>query len=138
MTMPAAPNVDIERAWALVDSIVVRTPPSDSLRTRLWMRILAAGAVARAAGANPALLDSARRVVLASQGDAVVDPSRELPYFGAFVFAAAGDGDRAVQLLRDYVAANPQRAAALRDDPGWWFRSLADRPDFRQLVGSAP
>ncbi|MBX3174044.1 MAG: protein kinase [Gemmatimonadaceae bacterium] len=136
MTMPSAPDVSIPRAWALVDSIVERTPPRDSLRTRLWMRILAAGAVARAAETNPTLADSARRVVLASQGDATVDPNRELPYFGAFVLAITGDGDGTVRLLREYIAANPQRALALRDDPGWWFRGVADREDYRRLVGA--
>jgi eukaryotic-like serine/threonine-protein kinase len=136
MTMPAAQNNDIARAWQLVDTIVARTTPGDSARTRLWMRILAAGAIARNAPAIPALADSARRVVARSTGDAVIDPARELPYFGAFVLTILGDGEGAVRLLGEYVAANPLRASALRDDPGWWFRSIAERPDFRRLVES--
>jgi eukaryotic-like serine/threonine-protein kinase len=137
MSMPAAQNPDIARAWRLVDSIVLRTSPRDSARTRLWMRILAAGAIARNAPSNPALADSAKRVVLASQGDAVIDPARELPYFGSFVMVILGDGDTAMRLLREYIAGNPQAALRLRDDPGWWFRSIADRPDYRELTGSA-
>ena len=135
MTMPAAPDVNIPRAWALVDSIVARTPPNDTLRTRLWMQILAAGAIARAAESNAALTDSAKRVVLRSQGDVTIDSARELPYFGSFVLVIAGDGAGAVRLLREYIAANPQSAEGLREDPGWWFRGIADRDDFRRLIG---
>lgn len=137
MTMPAAQNPDIARAWQLVDSIVLRTSPRDSARTRLWMRILAAGAIARNAPSNPALADSAKRVVLGAQGDAIIDPSRELPYFGSFVMVMLGDAETAMRLLREYIAANPQAALRLRDDPGWWFRSIADRPDYRELTGNA-
>jgi serine/threonine-protein kinase len=137
MTMPAAQNPDIARAWQLVDSIVLRTSPRDSTRTRLWMRILAAGAIARNAPSNPALADSAKRVILASQGDAVIDPSRELPYFGSFVMVILGEGDTAMRLLKEYIASNPQAALRLRNDPGWWFRSIADRPDYRALTGAA-
>lgn len=134
MTMPTAQNPNVDRAWVLADSIVRRASPRDSARMRLLGRILAAGVIVRAARGDAALLDSARRVVSRSLGDAVIDPSRELPYFGAFVLTAAGDGADAVRLLAEYIAANPLRAAALRDDPGWWFRSIAERPDYRQLV----
>jgi eukaryotic-like serine/threonine-protein kinase len=134
MTMPAATNNDIDRAWTLADQIVAKMPPDGSTVNRLWMNILVAGAIARNAAANPALADSARRIVLRSQGDATIDQPRELAFYGAFVMTILGDGDEAMRLLRTYIAANPQRAIALRDDPGWWFRSISSRPDYQQLM----
>ena len=46
-----------------------------------------------------------------------------------------GDKDDAIRLLRQYLAANPQRASSLRTDPGWWFRDLEKDARFRQAVG---
>jgi hypothetical protein len=48
-----------------------------------------------------------------------------------------GEGDTAMRLLKEYIASNPQAALRLRNDPGWWFRSIADRPDYRALTGAA-
>jgi hypothetical protein len=137
MTMPTAVAQDIARAWQLSDSVVARTPPPDTLLARLTTRLLVAGAIARASAQEPTLADSARRLVVASQGDATIDQPRELAMYGAMVLSILGDGEDAVRLLATYVAANPQRAAALREDPGWWFRSIAERPDYRRLTDRA-
>ena len=40
----------------------------------------------------------------------------------------------AVRLLKQYVAANPDRRADLGDESGWWFRGLLDYPQFQELV----
>jgi len=134
MTMPNRPTPDIQLAWRLVDSAHVRTIPRDTLRSRLINQILVAGAIAQAAGSDEALKDSSRRVVRRAQRDGTVDPSGELALFGAGVMAMLGDGEEAVRLLRTYIAANPRQTDSYREDPGWWFRSIADRPDFVQLV----
>lgn len=134
LTMENRPAPDIELAWRLVDSAHVRTIPRDTLRSRLINQILVAGAIARAAGTDEALKDSARRVVRRSQRDGTIDPSGELALFGAGVMVMLGDGEEAVRLLRTYIAANPERIDSYREDPGWWFRPIENRPDFKQLV----
>ncbi len=93
--------------------------------------------IARASKQQPALADSARRVLKRSLGDATVDPTRDLAYFGAFVYTVLGDKDQAIDLLKQHLAASPSRAVALRDDPGWFFRDIAQDPRFRRAV-SAP
>jgi hypothetical protein len=83
------------------------------------------------------LADSARRLIRRNLGDASVDQLRELAYYGAFVSVILGDRDEAFRLLREYIAANPNKARILRDEPGWWFRAIADTPEYRQIMGSA-
>ncbi len=47
-----------------------------------------------------------------------------------------GDKDDAIRLLKQYLAVYPGKAEGLRDDAGWWFRSLEGDPRFRQAVGA--
>jgi serine/threonine-protein kinase len=125
---------DVGRAWRLADSVVALAAPEDSTYERLYTTMLVGAALARASAQAPALADSARRVVRRSEGDAVVDPARDLVHIGAFAHAILGDAGEAVRLLKAYFAADPERAATLRDDPGWWFRSIAGDPGFQALV----
>ena len=126
---------DVPRAWKLADSVIALTPPARHAQQRKYMEMLVAAVIARAAESLPALADSARGVAVRAEGDAQMDPNRELPYLGARVHVMLGRPADAVRLLKDYLAANPQRAEALRDDPGWWFRELAGDARFKQLVG---
>ena len=97
--------------------------------------MLVAAVIARVAKDQPALADSARRLAKRSEGTAAIDATRDLAWSGAFVYTLLGDTPDAIRLLKDYIAANPQRAQSLRDEPGWWFRPLQGDPRFRQLVG---
>jgi hypothetical protein len=98
--------------------------------------MLVAAVIARASKeGQPALADSARRVVRASLGDTQIDGLRELAFYGSFVHTLLGDTDDAIRLLKDYLAANPQRLQSMRNDPGWWFKDLEREPRFRQLLG---
>jgi hypothetical protein len=65
-----------------------------------------------------------------------VDPTRDLAYPEAFVLALAGDKAGAIAALKTYLAANPDKAEGLANDPGWWFRDLANDPDFKTAVGA--
>ena len=94
-------------------------------------------AIARASKTRPALADSARHVARASEGDAQVDGTREAAIRGAFVYTILGDTANAIRLLKEYFAANPQKASTFRDDAGWWFRDIEKTPQFRLLVGAA-
>ncbi len=137
LSTPKTATFDIAAAWRIADSVVARTPPATQPLERLTDNMLVAAVVARASRSQPALVDSARHLAKASEGNLQIDGTRESAYRGAFVYTILGDKADAVRLLKDYLAANPQRAVTLRDDAGWWFRDIEKDPQFRQLVGSA-
>ncbi|MBI2795662.1 MAG: protein kinase [Gemmatimonadetes bacterium] len=133
---PVVPNV--AEAWRLADTAVMRVPPAARPRERMTEDMLVAAVIARASKTQPALADSARHVARRSEGTAQSDPTRDLAFFGAFVYTLLGDKDEAIRLLKEYLAANPSRAASLRSDPGWYFKPLEGDVRFRQLVGATP
>jgi hypothetical protein len=49
-----------------------------------------------------------------------------------------GDKDQALEALKRYLAANPERRISLADTThttsSWWFRSLEDDPRYTALV----
>ena len=128
---------NIAAAWAIADSAVALAPPAAQPLERLTENMLVAAVIARASKqGKPALADSARAVAKKSIGDPTIDQLRDLAYFGSFVYAQLGDADEAIRLLKEYLAANPQRVESLRNDPGWWFRSLEANAKFRQALGA--
>jgi len=133
-TRAESPNVGA--AWAISDSAVALSPPAARPLDRLTSNMLVAAVIARASkDGQPALADSARRLVRASLGDTQIDGLRELAFYGSFVHTLLGDTDDAIRLLKEYLAANPQRLQSMRNDPGWWFKDLEREPRFRQLLG---
>ena len=133
-TRVESPNVAM--AWAISDSAVALAPPAAQPLERLTSNMLVAAVIARASKeGQPALADSARRLVRASLGDTQIDGLRELAFYGSFVHTLLGDTDDAIRLLKEYLAANPQRLQSMRNDPGWWFKDLEREPRFRQLLG---
>ncbi len=136
ITMPKAPVPEIAQAKLVADSVVAMRPPKDSLFERLNTNMVLAAAMARASKDKPALADSARALAKRSMGDATVDPNRDQAFYAAFVYEQLRDDDLAFRMLTEYIAANPQRAISLRDDPGWWFNRLAGNPKYKQLVGA--
>jgi len=135
LSLPNA-SPDIARGWMLVDSVIARTAPADTAHWRRTGSILVAGGLARISGGSGPLADSARRVIRRNLGDATVDQTRELAYYGSFVSVILGDYDDAFRMLGDYIAANPNRAQILLDEPGWWFSPIAGRPEYRRLMGA--
>jgi len=121
---------DIPRAWRVVDEL--RAISSE----RQWQfdgpmaQILVAGVLARAG-----LGDSARHVLARSRVDPEIDRERELASYQAFVRLLLGDRDQALELLKQYVAANPEHRVGFATSYHWWWRELRDDPRFRQLVG---
>ena len=93
-------------------------------------QILVAAVLARA-GAG----DSARRLLARSRADAEIDRERELVSYQAFVRVLLGDRDEALELLKQYLAANPEHRVGFATGYHWWWRDLRDDPRFRQLVG---
>jgi hypothetical protein len=80
--------------------------------------------------------DSARRLALRSTGNNELDPTRDLVYAAAFVHTLLGDTVLAVEALKQYLVANPEKRATLAEDPTWWFRPLEQSAQFRELVGA--
>ena len=136
LTTPRATTLDVGQARRIADSVVAMRPPKDSLVERLNTNLLVAAAMARASKQRPELADSARRLAKSSEGDAQIDPRRDLTFYAAFVYDVLGAGDDAIRMLKEYLAANPQRITSLRADPGWWFKDLEKNAQFRQLVGA--
>jgi serine/threonine-protein kinase len=127
---------DVARAWRLADSAVSMVAPGVRSRERLTEDMLVAAVLARASKQQPALADSARHVAKRSEGNATVDPTRDLAYFGAFVYTLLGDKDQAINMLKQYLAVNPTKASTLRDDPGWWFRDISTDQRFQHAVNA--
>ncbi len=119
-------------AWRLLDSVIALTPAGDRAYQRLYDQALVAGVLARA-GAD----DSARHLLQRSEANATLDATRDLTYVKSMMYALLGDKRAAIEQLKLYLAANPNKRQGLAQDPGWQFSSLADDPAFRLLVGSA-
>jgi TolB-like protein len=126
---------DVAHLWRLADSVAALAPAPQRPFWKLNSSMLVAASLARASKVTPALADSARHVAKRSEGDATVDPTRDLALYGAITYAMLGDKADALRLLKLNFAVNPQRIAGYRDDPGWQFRDLQTDPGFRQLVG---
>ncbi|MBA3554919.1 MAG: hypothetical protein H0W29_09215, partial [Gemmatimonadales bacterium] len=124
-----AKEPDPELAWTLADSLGKLAPAPEREFESRKARLAVAAVLAR-----KGLADSARAVVQRSRGDTEVDPTRDLAYIEAFVRTLLNDREEAVQSLKVYVSANPDRRVDLADDSGWWFRGLQDFPQFQELV----
>jgi eukaryotic-like serine/threonine-protein kinase len=122
---------DVALAWKLADSAVRLAPEQEREYQRLNGQMMVAATLARAN-----LPDSARRLVQRSRGNSEIDPTRDLIYAAAFVNTLLGDTTAAIEALKTYLVANPEKRASLAQDPSWWFRPLENSPRFRDLVGA--
>jgi serine/threonine-protein kinase len=126
---------DPARAWRIATSDVVRDDPSTGSPefTVRQARMIVAMVLARAG-----LPDSAKAVIRTARAGSDVDPTKDLAHDEAFAQLLAGDRAASLAALKSFLAANPDVREGLAEDPGWWFRDLADDPEFRRVVGSAP
>ena len=124
-----AKEPDVAIAWKLADSVARVAPAPQREFERLEARMLVAIVLARAG-----LADSAKHLAQRSRGGPDVDATRDLMLDDAYVQLLAGDKDEALNSLKVYLAANPDRRARMAEDPDWWFRSLQDDPKFQQAV----
>ena len=123
---------DVAKAWQLVGQLGELTPAQRWEFGKLKAQMAVAAVLARDRS-----VDSSRRVLTRSRGNPKLDPAQELLYLEAFVRTLLGDRDDALQLLKRYVAANPERRVDLAKDSQWWFRELRNDPRYRQLAGTA-
>ncbi len=116
---------DVDRAWALVDSLVATVPSSQRQPYRAWAIMQVAKVAARAG-----LADSARAIVIRARGP---EPQPGLAYDEAQVALLMDDRASAVRLLRMALAVQlPDTAVVARD---WVFDGLHTDPAFLRLVG---
>jgi TolB-like protein/tRNA A-37 threonylcarbamoyl transferase component Bud32 len=122
---------DVPQLWRLLDRNVALYPPSQRDYRRRRGELLVAMALA-----NAGLSDSARAVAQRARAgaDASVDPTHEFVYMAILLNNLLGDRDQALQLLKLYLATNPQDKADIARDSTWWFRGLRDDPEFKRLV----
>jgi len=125
-------------AWALVASLDsadqrMRDTTAGHQYEPVYRRMAAAAISARAGARDTALatIAWARRRV---RGDA--GASIDLDYDEAYVRLALGDRDRALALLREYLAARPTYRSYIARDP--LFARLRDDPRFSALLAAPP
>jgi serine/threonine-protein kinase len=144
MTPRTAPAPRVDSAWtwaARLDSLqpAARLP----MQSRVT-RIAVAGAIARAAQLTPkgpaqkALVDSANHVLERAKADPSIDPTKELLGYEAIVRTQLGVVDptektKAVELLRTYVALNPDHSFRTGTDLNWRWQPLQTVPGFDAL-----
>jgi serine/threonine-protein kinase len=130
MTMPAS-EPDVGQAWSALARLDTVSAPEYQ---RVYAEIIVGGILGRAG-----LRDSSASVLLRARAkaDPQLDPTQELLSYEAAMRVIAGDQDEAIELLKRYIAANPDHAFDPQEEMGWWWRPLQDHPRFRELI-SAP
>lgn len=131
LTMPGV-RTSADSAWRLVADLRKVTPDNEWPFSSREAQMLVAAGLARAG-----LKDSARRVLVRSRGDATIDPSRDLLIDEAVVRVILGDKDDALQVLKQYLVANPEHRAGMAESQSWWWRELKSDPRYVQMVGEA-
>lgn len=131
LTMPPS-EPDVERAWELAERWVAVSPGHDREFTRKEAQMYVGGTIARAG-----LADSAASVLKRARADRDLDPRRDLARTEAYMRVLLADYDEAIELLKDWVAANPSAIHGSEEegDTFWWWREIEDDPRFRRVMG---
>src|SRR5438132_10972248 len=117
---------DVAKAWQLVGQLGELTPAQRWEFGKLKAQMAVAAVLARDRS-----VDSPRRVLTRARGNPKLDPAQELLYLEAFLRTLLGDRAAALQLLKRYVAANPDRRQDVAEDSQWWFRERRNDPRSR-------
>ena len=62
-----------------------------------------------------------------------VDPEQDLLSLEAYMRGLTGDPDIAIDLLKQYVAANPGHEFLQQAGTVWWWRELRANPRWREI-----
>jgi serine/threonine-protein kinase len=131
---------DIDQAWTLAARIESLAPPNDKGKLGHVARMVVGGVIGRKGKqtASKPLLDSAAKVLVAARADSLSDdPDHELPGYEAVMRTQMGDFKGAIDLLKQYVAANPDHSFRVGGNVHWWWRDLQNLPDFQALTSRA-
>ncbi len=122
---------DVEQAWQLAARLAEVTPEDrKAFHTRVG-EVIVGGVIGRAGD-----MDSARAVLLRARADREVDPDSELAMYEAAVRTLLGDYDEAVEVLKGYVAANPDHAFEVGENLHWWWQPLTEHSGFQTLLAA--
>lgn len=121
------PNPD--SAWVYAARLVAMSPEAGRPLMRRRADVLVAGTLT-AAG----LRDSARKVLDRARPPAALDPTRSVNGWEAAVRVMLGEREKAISLLEDYLAVNPEHKQGFRNMNHWWWRDIQDNPRFRALI----
>jgi serine/threonine-protein kinase len=127
-----AREVDLSAAWRLLAALDTLAPPELRTYERYHGTILVGAILARAG-----LKDSARNVLARSRVGRDTAFDAELVGFEAFARALNGEQDKAIDLLKQYNAANPGHLFQRGGNVHWWWRGLQSNPRFRELTREA-
>jgi serine/threonine-protein kinase len=130
MVTPGMP-VDVDDAWELASRMEELLPGSPPPYRVVEAYSLVGGAIGRAG-----LADSARSVLLSARDRSTHanDPEQEILSVEAQMRTLFGDFDEAVDLLKRYVAANPDHGFEQTVDTAWYWRDLRNHPRFGEIA----
>ena len=85
--------------------------------------------------ARAGLVDSARSVLKRTRQQVTheIDPDQDLLSQEAYIRGLTGDADIAIELLKQYVAANPGHEFLQQAGTVWWWRELRANPRWREI-----
>jgi len=124
--------VDVPAAWRLLAALDT-LPPPQARRSERYEGMILVGAVLARAG----LKDSARNVLDRSRAGRDTAFDAELVGYEAFARVLNGEQDAAIDLLKQYNAANPGHLFQRGGNVHWWWRNLQSNPRFRELTREA-
>lgn len=119
---------DPDSAWALQERLVELVPEGQRPYEERLGYLLAGGVLNRAG-----LPDSADAVFRRGRANQQFDPEMFLLGEEAKIRSATGDLDDAMELAKQYVAANPGHTFQVGGQMHWMWRPLRDHPEFRAL-----
>jgi serine/threonine-protein kinase len=130
MVTPSMP-VDVEESWELALELETLLPGSPRPYRLVEAYSLVGGAIGRAG-----LPDSARNVLLRAREMATheSDPQQQILSVEAQMRTLIGDFDEAIDLLKRFVAANPDHAFEQTVDVAWYWRDLKSHPRFGEIT----
>jgi hypothetical protein len=130
LATPAVP-ADAELGWGLVALLDTVAPPAQRAFFTAQGRMMVAGALARSQQ-----VDSARRVLnrTREQITSDVDPEQTLLAHEAYVRTLTKEPEIAIDLLKRYVAANPEHRFADHQGTTWWWRALRIHPRWNEVA----
>jgi len=120
---------DVQTAWALRDTLVQVAPEEERPFQQRLADLIVAGVLRKAE-----LADSAEAVFARAQGDREIDPADDLVVEEAKIRSVTGDTDRAMDLLKRYVAAHPAHSFQVGGQLHWMWEPLRNHPDFRSVL----
>jgi serine/threonine-protein kinase len=126
LMISSADDPDADAAWEQQARLDALAP--DEYERHLG-KLLVAGVLMR-----EGMRDSAAVVFVSGQGNEEIDPLQELVLQEAAIRSVTGDPDRAVELIRVYLAADPNASFDMGGGLHWWWRNLAGRQDFQALL----